>query len=570
MRNLKEYIAVARGQKNADLLLKNCQLVNVFSGEVYSGNIAIYKDRVVGIGDYKANKVIDLNGKYVTPSFIDAHAHLESSYLNPAEFSNAALPHGTGAIIADPHEIANVFGVPGIKYMLEQSEGLPVEMNFMLPSCVPCSNFGTSGAKIDAADLKPLLKKSRVLGLAEMMNYPGVLRRNEVVMEKIDLVRDSGKCIDGRCPGLTGKDLSAYVAAGIDTEHEATTAAEAQEKLKDGMKILVREGSAAKNMEALIPAINAANSRNFMFCSDDIDVDDLIAGYMDKILAKAVALGVNPVIAIQMATLNVAEHYKLADVGAVAPGYYADLVVLDDITDFEVKTVIKRGEIVFDKGKVIKPAKAKPKAFVKDSVKIKPISVKDLKVKAKSNYIKVIEVVPAQITTKSRTVLVHEESGYALPDIGTDILKLAVVERHRATGRIGIGFVKGFGLKKGAVAQTIAHDSHNIICVGTNDEDMVSAIRRLEKIGGGIVVVLGGLVMAELPLVIGGLMSEEPAATVAAQLEKVEAATKELGAEIDRLCETLSFLALPVIPELRLTDKGLVDVVEFKLVKLFE
>lgn len=570
MRTLKEYIAVAQGLKKADLLLKNCQLVNVFSGEVYSANIAIYKDRVVGFGDVAAEKTIDLNGKYVAPSFIDAHIHVESSYLNPAEFANTVVPFGTGAVVTDPHEIANVLGVPGIKYMLEQAEGLPVDLFVMLPSCVPSSEFETSGNKIGAEDLRSLINKERVLGLAEVMNYPGVLKRTEKIIEKIDLAREKRKCVDGHCPGLTGKNLAAYVSAGIDTEHEATTLEEAKEKLKLGMKILVREGSLTKNMEALLPLVNETNSRNFMFCSDDAAVADLVEGHLDKILAKAVKLGINPVVAIQMATINIAEHYRLNDLGAVAPGYFADLVVLDDITDFEVKMVIKRGQVVFDKGKVTKPAKLKPKALVKDSINIKPISVKSLRIPAKSNYIKVIEVVPGQILSKSRTVLVHEEGGVALADVGKDILKLAVVERHKATGRIGLGFVKGFGMKKGAVAQTIAHDSHNIICMGTNDEDMVSAIRRIEKLEGGMVAVAGGLVLAELPLKIAGIMSELPAKEVAASFERLESAAKELGIEIENPFSELSFLALSVVPELRLTDKGLVDVVNFKLVKLFE
>lgn len=568
MNDLREFIAVSRGHKKASYLLKNGQLVNVLSAEIYPANVAIYKDKIVGIGDYEAEKVIDLNGKYICPGFMDSHVHIESSLLTPAEFSRVAVPQGVTAVVADPHEIGNVLGATGIKYMLYVSEGLPLDIYIMLPSCIPSTKLETSGAELKAKGLKPLLKKKRVLGLAEVMNYPGVLERDPDLLAKLNI--SWAKLIDGHAPGLSGKDLSAYIGAGIYSEHEAVTAEEAKEKLRLGMHIKIREGSSAKNLEVLLPLVTSENSQNFSFCTDDRFPEDLAKGYMNKLLKKAVKLGLPPIIAIQMVTINPARYHGLNRVGAVASGYFADIVVVDDLHDFNVEMVFKRGKLVAEKGKPLFTSKLKRKKIVKETMNVKPINIENLKIKAKSNYVKVIETLPDQIITTAKSEMVLVEDGYAVSDVGKDILKLAVIERHKASGRIGLGFVKGFGLKKGALASSVAHDSHNIICVGAGDEDILSAIRQVIKMKGGMAIVAGGLVLAELPLPIAGLMSEAPLSEVIEKMVKLDEAAKEIGCVLPHPFGILSFLALPVIPELKLTDRGLVDVKKFKIVDLFE
>jgi len=564
----KEMISVARGERKADLLLKNGQIVNVLSGEIYPGNVAVYKDRIVGVGDYEAEETVDLNGMYVCPGFIDSHVHIESSMLSPTQFTLATLPRGVTTVIADPHEIANVLGVAGIKYMLDATAKLPQNIFFMLPSCVPATSMETSGASLGAKDLKPLLRNARVLGLAEVMNFPSVLAKDEDVLNKLKTAH--GKLIDGHCPALSGKDLSAYIASGPCTEHECTKLDEAKEKLRLGMKILIREGSAAKNLEALIPLINSGNVRGFCFCTDDTHPKELSQGYMDKVLAKAVAGGLDPLHAVQIATINAAEHYGLKHLGAIAPGYIADLVVVDDLHNFGVEKVFKSGKLVADKGKVVFKPTVVRKAAVKSTINIKPLKIDDIRVKAKDRYINVIELVPGQIETVKAKTEVTAEDGFAVSDSNRDLLKLLVIERHNASGRIGIGFVRGFGLKKGAMASSVAHDSHNIIVVGVTDEDILSAVRQVNALKGGMVVVAGGLVLGELPLPIGGLMSEEPLESVVEKFDKLEAAAKEIGCAVHSPFGVLSFLALPVIPELKLTDKGLVDVSQFKIIDLFK
>ena len=568
MANLKEFISVARGEKKADLLLKNGQLVNVMSSSIYPASVAIHKDRVVGIGEYEAEQVVDLNGMYICPGFIDAHVHVESSMLSPSQFTLATIQRGVTSIIADPHEIANVLGMKGVKYMIDASSKLPQNMFFMLPSCVPATSMETAGADLKAKDIKPLMRKDRILGLAELMNFPGVLGRDEEILNKIRATH--GRIIDGHCPGLSGKDLCGYVVAGPSSEHECTTLAEAREKLRLGMQILVREGSSAKNLEELIPLISKGNSRKFSLCTDDRYPRDLVEGYMDKVLAKAVALGLDPMLAVQMATINTAEHFGLKSLGAVAPGYIADIVVVDNINNFDVDMVLKSGKVVVEKGKPAFKPVSKKKALVKETIHMKPLKIDDIRIKATGKYANVIELVPDQIVTKKAKAEVAVEGPHALSDVHRDILKLLVFERHKSTGNVGKGFVRGFGLKKGAIASSVAHDSHNIIVVGVTDEDILSAVRQVSKLKGGMVVVVGGLVLAELALPIAGLMSEDPLEEVVKQVNKLDAAAKEIGCTISHPFGTLSFLALPVIPELKLTDKGLVDVSEFKIVDLFE
>ncbi|MBU0671507.1 MAG: adenine deaminase [Candidatus Margulisbacteria bacterium] len=568
MNSLKERISAARGEKPADLVLKNGQLVNVFSGEIYSADVAIAKGYIVGVGDYAGEEEIDLNGRYITPGFIDSHLHIESTLLSPGELARAIVPKGTTAVICDPLEIANVLGVAGIKYLLEASEGLPVDIFFAVPSCVPATVLETSGGKVLLEDIVSLLKKERVIRLGEVMNFPDVLSGKKETLEKLEAACEIG--IEGHAPGLTGKDLNAYLAAGISTDHETTTLDEAQEKLKNGMQILVRQGSSAKNLEAILPLIQPLNSRFFAFCTDDIYPSDLAQGHINMILKKAVELKLDRIIAIQLATINAARFYGLKGYGAIAPGYYADINVVANLEDFTVDLVFKRGKKVASRNKPLFETKLKRKAGIRETVKVKPFEVEALMIKAKSEYAKAIELVPGQTLTKSIVVSVKNLNGFVVSDPDSDVLKLVVIERHKASGKIGLGLVKGFGLKNGALATSIAHDSHNIICAGVDDEDMISAVRRVVELEGGMVVVRGGLVLAELPLPIAGLISDQPLDKVLEKLKILGQALKELGCKIEHPFGILSFLSLPVIPELRLTNKGLVDVAKFKIVDLFE
>jgi adenine deaminase len=568
MNSIKDRIAIARGEKKAEIVLKNGQLINVFTGEIYSADVAIHKAHIAGVGDYSGEKEIDLNGKYIAPGFIDSHLHIESTLLSPGEFARAVVPFGTTAIISDPHEIANVLGVAGIKYLLETSEDLPLDMFFTVPACVPATELETSGARVRAEDVVSLLKKDRVLRLGEMMNFPGVLAGKKDLLEKIEVGCQFG--IEGHAPGLTGKDLNAYVSAGITSDHETVTLEEAQEKLKAGMQILVREGSSAKNMEAILPMINPYNSRFFCWCTDDIYPSDLAEGHINRLIRKAVALKLDPAIAVQMATINPARYYNLRGYGAVAPGYFADINVILNLEDLEIDMVFKRGKRVASRGKALFEVKFKKRKEIRETINIKPLEPEALAIPAESDYAKAIELVPDQILTKSIVATVKKQNKMVVADTDSDVLKLAVVERHRATGNIGLGLVKGFGLKKGALATSVAHDSHNIICVGVEDEDMISAIRRVAGLGGGMVVVRGGLVLAELPLPIAGLMSDEPLSKVLVMQKKLDKVAEDLDSKIEHPFGILSFLALAVIPELRLTDMGLVDVAKFKIVNLFE
>jgi adenine deaminase len=568
MNSLKERIAVGRGEKKADIVLKNGQLINVFSGEIYSADVAIHKEHIAGIGDYAGEEEIDLNGRYVVPGFIDSHLHIESALLTPGQLASAVVPHGTTAILSDPHEIANVLGVEGIRYMLEASEKLPLDVFFAVPSCVPASELETSGAKLRKEEIVSLLKKDRVLRLGEMMNFPGVLAGKKDILEKLEAACDVG--IEGHAPGLIGKDLSAYAAAGISSDHETITLEEAREKLKDGIQILVREGSSARNLEAILPLINPGNSRFFSFCTEDIYPGDLAEGHINKIIQKAVALKLDPVVAVQMATINAARYFNLRGRGAVAPGYFADINVITNLEDFSVDMVFKKGKKVASKGRALFEVKTKKNKDIRETMHVKPFEVEALQIEALSEYAKAIEVVPGQILTKSIMAVVKKKGKKVISDPGSDVLKLAVVERHKATGNIGLGLVKGFGLRKGALATSVAHDSHNIACVGVEDEDMISAIRRVAKLGGGMVAVSGGLVLAELPLPVAGIISDKPLSEVLKKLKQLDKVCEDLGCVLDHPFGALSFLTLSVIPELRLTDKGLVDVTKFKIVDLFE
>jgi len=488
--------------------------------------------------------------------------------LTPGELARAILPRGTTAAICGPHEIANVLGLLGVKYMLEASEDLPLDLFFAVPSCVPSTELESSGGKLEAKDITSLLKHPRVIKLGEMMNYPGVLAGKKEVLSKIEAACQVG--VEGHAPGLTGKDLEAYIAAGISSDHESVSQEEAHEKLNDGLQILVREGSSAKNLEAILPLINPLNSRFFSLCTDDVYPVDLAKGHINTIIRKAIKLGLDPVMAIQLATINAARFYCLPGVGAVAPGYFADINIVSNLEDVEVDMVFKRGVKVASRGKPLFEVRHKKKAGIRETVKIKPFEVESLELPAKADYARAIELIPGQVRTKAIMVTVKKKDDLIVSDPANDVLKLSVVERHKATGNIGLGLVRGFGLKKGALATSVAHDAHNIVCVGVDDEDMISAIRRVAKLGGGMVAVKGGLVLAELALPIAGLMSDQPLNKVLEKQAKLDQVVKDLGCAVPYPFGSLSFLALPVIPELRLTDKGLVDVAKFKIVDLYE
>ncbi len=566
---LEELIQVARGEVEVDLLLKNARVVNVFSGTIHPADVAVHHSRIVGFGDYRARQVIDLQGQYLCPGFIDGHMHIESSMLRVSEFARVVVPQGTTTIICDPHEIANVLGLDGIRYILESSKYTPFSVYVMLPSCVPATDMETAGSRLTAEDLAAMLQSEWVLGLGEVMNYPGVIFRDWEVLNKIKVA--ASRPIDGHAPGLSGRDLCAYVAAGIRSDHECTTVEEAREKLQLGMHIMIREGTTARDLESLLPLVTPSNASNCMFVTDDRHLSDLLGeGHMNFVIRKAIRLGLDAMIAVQMATINTARYFGLKDRGAVSPGMRADLVVLDNLADFNVRKVFRGGQLVAQDGELL-PLAQKPKLVpLRSSMNINWSNTQDLQVPAKGSLTKVIGLIPNQIVTESLLEEVKVEDGFAVADVERDILKVAVIERHLASGNVGLGFVKGFKLKRGALGSSIAHDSHNLMLVGTNDEDMLLAAHDVERMRGGLIVVESGRALASLPLPIAGLMSECPFEEVNQDLKALLAATHQLGSDLHDPFMAMSFLALPVVPSLKLTDKGLVDVTQFKLVPLFE
>jgi len=566
---LEATIAVARGEEPADLLLKNAQLVNVLSGEIHAADIAIYDGKVVGLGEYSASQTVDLKGKFVCPGFMDAHVHLESSMVQPAEFARAVVPLGTTSVICDPHEIANVQGLDGVQYILDASEGLPLQVYVMVPSCVPATHMETAGAELTAADVATLLGRDRVLGLAEMMNFPGVLYRVPEVLEKIKAAGD--RPVDGHAPGLSGLDLNAYVAAGIGSDHECTTLEEAREKLRRGMHILIREGTTARNLHALLPLVTPANARLCHFCTDDRHPDTLLdanQGHLDDVVRKAIAWGLDPVTAIQMASINTAEYFQLRGVGAIAPGYRADILVLDDLEAVRIAQVYAAGELVAEKGSMLASRADFRQVPLQPSVHV-DLTALDFSIAAGEGSARVIGVIPEQVVTEELRLEPTIENGYAVSDPARDLLKIAVIERHHRTGNVGLGLVHGVGLKRGAIASSVAHDSHNLVVIGTSDDEMKAAVAAITEMGGGQVVIAGGEVQASCPLPIAGLMSDQPLEAVAAQVESLTRASRELGCTLPDPLMTMSFLALAVIPSLKLTDLGLVDVGRFEIVPLF-
>ncbi|MBD3407736.1 MAG: adenine deaminase [Candidatus Lokiarchaeota archaeon] len=568
---LDQMIDVAAGRTRADTVLKNATVVNVFTGELIEGNLAIHAGYIAGIGDYVGKKVIDVKGKYVTASFIDGHVHVESSMVMPVQYARAVVPHGTGSVVADPHEIANVLGIEGILYMSKSMRGGPLDFYIMIPSCVPATDLETNGVALDFLDIKPLMTEHYVLGLAEAMNYPGVVYRDPAILEKIRIALEQNKRIDGHAPGLSGQELNAYVAARISSEHECTTLEEAKEKLSVGMHIHIREGSTAKDLEALAGLIGPHTAPYCSFVTDDRNTLDLIKkGHIDSMVRQAIEYGVDPVLAIKVATLSTAEHYNMQYRGAIIPGYVADVVVLDSLEKVNVEMVFKQGELVAKKGKLLFEWGEQELPRLRRSVNINWLEPNDFEIQARGSHMNVIGVRPNQLITDHLIEEVKKRDGLAVPDLDRDLVKIAVIERHNATEPHSIGFVKGTGLKEGAMVSSIAHDSHNIVAIATNDRDLIEAAIQIVRMQGGIAIANKGKIKASLPLPIAGLMSDQPIEIVSKQIEKLKTEAAKLGTVLDEPFMAMSFLSLPVIPKLKITDLGLVDVEKFQLVDLFE
>lgn len=553
-------IAVAAGREKADLVLKNAKYLNVFSNEFLCGDIAVANGLIAGVGKYDGKTEIDVSGKLVLPGFIDAHIHLESSMVTPAEFAKAVVAHGTTTVITDPHEITNVMGIDGVEYMIQASQNLPIDVHFMMPSCVPATEIDESGAELDCKDIDLYLDNKKVLGLAEMMNYVGVINGDKNVLSKIVTSQAHHKKIDGHAPELSGNDLNAYIAAGVYSDHECSTFENALEKLRKGQFIMIREGTAAHNLKALMPLLTQQYYSRCMFATDDKHPSDLLyGGHIDYIVKQALKNGADPIVALKTATHHAARYFLLNNKGAIASGYLADIVVVDNLEDFNVETVFKRGKLVFD-GEVkdfsapTVDEKLAEKCF--DTFHLDSVTPSSFKVDGKLGLIGLVggELLTRNLGTADKI------------DVENDILKIACIERHKGTNHIGVGYVKGYSLKSGAVATSVAHDSHNIITVGCNDDDIAVAVNAIKDSKGGIVVVENGKIKALLELPIAGLMSDEPLTTVNEKLENAKSSAYELGADksIDPFM-TLSFLSLPVIPSLRITTKGVFDAENWKM-----
>ena len=567
---LKHLIDVAAGREPADLVIKNCMVVNVFTGRIVPGDIAVCGDRIAGIGSYEGRQTVDARGKYAAPGFIDSHIHIESCYVTPEEISRLLVPHGAATIIADPHEIVNVCGIPGLDYMMEAAKDAALDIKYMLPSCVPSTSFEHAGAIVDAAQMEEPIRRDIILGLGEFMDYPGVISASDSVLEKLLVAKKAGKLIDGHAPSVAGLELNAYAAAGIQGDHECSTVEEMNDRLERGMYVLMRQGSACHNLRTLVKGVTPENSRRCLLCSDDRQPKTIFSeGHMDNHLRICVEEGLDPVTAIRMATLNAAECFRLHDRGALAPGYRADIVLLDDLKDFRVRKVWLGGTLCAEDGRYLPQVHRHDAAAVRGSIRLKDFSAEKFKMHLTSNKVNVIGILPGGVVTKKDTAEIRlDADGEFVWQPEQDIVKVAVLERHHYTGNVACGFLKGYGIQAGAVALSVAHDSHNIIVCGVSDQEMESAVLALEKQQGGIVLVKDGQVIASMPLPIAGLMSDQSGEWVEQKLTEIhEKAFSQLGIQTGvEPVMTLCFMSLPVIPEMKLTDMGLFDVTEFHFI----
>lgn len=570
--DLKMQIEVARGLQPADIVIKNCRIVNVYTGEITEGDIALWNGKIAGIGEYEGKQVVDAKGSYALPGFIDSHIHIESAFVTPEEISRLLVPHGATTIIADPHEIVNVSGIDGMNYMLDAAEHAALDIKYMLPSCVPATPFEHAGAVVDADAMKDTMKDARVLGLGEYMNYPGILNTSDSDMDKLMVAYENGKLIDGHSPGLSGKDLNAYAGAGVQNDHECSTVEEMKDRLERGMYVLMRQGSACHNLRTLLAGVTPFNSRRCLLCSDDRQPKTIFEeGHLDAHLRICVEEGIDPMTAVQMATLNAAECFRLHDRGAIAPGLRADLVLVKDLKEFKVEKVWIEGTLVAENGRYLPEVTRCDITPVKGSVHVKDFSVEKLKMNLKSDHVHVIDILPGGVVTGKGTAdITRTSDGDFQYDPNADILKVAVVERHKNTGNVAVGLLRGYGMKRGAVALSIAHDSHNMIAVGVSNEEIAFAVEQLIAQTGGVVITSERQVLESMPLPVGGIMSDQTGQWVDKKLTSLhETAYQKLS--INRDVEpvmTLCFMALPVIPELKLTDMGLFDVTKFEFISV--
>lgn len=569
-------IAIAAGREPADLVLTNGRIVNVASGDIHAGDVAIAGDAIAGIGSYTGHETIDLGGAFVCPGFIDAHVHIESSMLDVGEFARVVSARGTTAVMADPHEFANVAGVAGIQHVINASEQTPLDVYVMLSSCVPASPLETAGATLSADDLRPLLSHRRVRGLAELMNYPGVIAADRHVLDKIGMAGE--RVVDGHAPGIGGRELMAYAAAGIASDHECIRAEEAAEKLRAGLYIMVREGSQTRNLDALLPLVRPNTCDRFLFCTDDKDVRDILEeGHIDYMIRRAVARGLDPLLAVRCATINTARYFGLRHCGLVAPGYRANLAIVDDLATFKVSLTLHGGRVVAERGRT--RATALPsvaRQALLNTVRIGPLHADDLRIPlpeapaaANGPLVHVIEVLENRIDTERSTATARIEGGFCVADPARDLAKLVVVERHTASGRTAKTFARGFRLREGAIAGSVAHDAHNLVAVGVADDDILLALQRIAELGGGLAVARGGRVLADVPLPIAGLVTDRPANETADALRRLTVAARELGCPLAQPFMCLAFLSLSVIGKLKLTDQGLIDVERFERISPF-